>query len=138
MVEKMPVVRQQSARNTTGFTLIELMITVALVAIIATIALPSYQDSVRKSRRATAQGFLLEVADREQQLFINSRRYADTVAKLGLTVPDKVSKYYEISITLDAGPPAGYLVTARAIGAQSADGDLSIDRSGNKLPVDKW
>lgn len=134
----MPVSRDAGRRTRAGFTLIEMMITVVLVSVLAAIALPTFENSVRKSRRASAQSFLLEVADREQQVFINSRRYADTVAKLGLTVPDKVAKYYQISIALDAGPPANFVVTAKATGGQAKDGDLSIDRSGNKLPTDKW
>ncbi len=124
--------------RTSGFTLVELMITVVLISIVVGIALPSYQNSVRKAHRASAQSFLLEVANREQQLFTTSRRYADTVAKLGLTVPDKVSPYYEITIALDAGPPADFVITATPIGSQVDDGKLSIDRSGQKLPTDKW
>lgn len=121
-----------------GFTLIEMMIAVTMLAIVVAIALPSYQGSVRKAHRASAQSFLLEAADREQHLFITSRRYADTVEKLGLTIPKKVSDYYEIVIKLQAGPPAGFLITANPIGSQTDDGPLSIDRSGQKLPVDKW
>ncbi len=124
--------------KTNGFTLIEMMITVALLSIVVVIALPSYQGTVRKANRASAQSFLLEAADREQHLFITSRRYADTIAKLGLTVPKKVSDYYEIVITLEAGPPAGFLITANPIGSQTDDGPLSIDRSGKKLPANKW
>ena len=65
-----------SNRPARGFTLIEVLITVALIAILAAIALPVYQDQVRKSRRSSAQGVLLNVANREQQLFLDSRQLA--------------------------------------------------------------
>ena len=55
--------------NTKGFTLIELMIAVAIVGILAGIAYPSYQDSVRKSRRADAQGALLGFANAMERYF---------------------------------------------------------------------
>ena len=56
-------------KNNRGFTLIEVMIAVVIVAIIATIAFPTYQDSVRKSRRAEAKTSLLQVAQILQQCF---------------------------------------------------------------------
>ena len=51
-----------SFKHAKGFTLIELMIVVAVVAILATIAMPSYQEHVRKSRRAQAKADLVELA----------------------------------------------------------------------------
>jgi type IV pilus assembly protein PilE len=56
-----------------GFSLIELMIVVAVVAILAMIAYPSYQDQMRKSRRGSAQAFMMDVAQRQQQRFLDTR-----------------------------------------------------------------
>lgn len=125
-------------RRSAGFTLIEIMIVVVVVSILASIALPSYQDSVRKSRRSSAQSFLLEVAQKQQQKFSSSRRFSSDLAGLGLKTPDVVSKYYEIEITLQPGPPAGFLITAKPLPGQDKDGPLSIDRAGKRLPADKW
>ena len=61
--------------NTKGFTLVELMIAVAIVGILASIAYPSYQDSVRKSRRADAKGALLGFANAMERHFTENNSY---------------------------------------------------------------
>lgn len=61
-----------------GFTLIELMIAVAVVGILAAIAYPSYQDSVRKSRRADAKSALLDAAH-ERTVFTENNQYTATL-----------------------------------------------------------
>ncbi|MCW8195246.1 prepilin-type N-terminal cleavage/methylation domain-containing protein [Proteobacteria bacterium 005FR1] len=66
-----------------GFTLIEVMIVVAVIAIIAAIALPSYNSSVIKSKRAMGKAELLEVLARQEQHFINNKAYATNLTSLG-------------------------------------------------------
>jgi type IV pilus assembly protein PilE len=66
-----------------GFTLIELMIVVAIVAIVLAIALPGYQEQVRKTKRSIARGELLEVAARQEQYFVNNKQYAIDLTSLG-------------------------------------------------------
>ena len=131
--------RQKCSGRQSGFTLIEVMIVVVIVAILASVALPAYQDSVRKGRRASAQGFLLEVAQREQQYFIDGRTFTSNLSDMSISVPDDVAKYYSVSVELAAGPPPDFTVIATPkSGPQAADGKLSIDRAGNREPADKW
>jgi len=66
-----------------GFTLIELMIVLAIVVILVTVALPSYRDYVLKSNRSLAEGVLLEVAGRQEQFFVNNNQYATLLTQLG-------------------------------------------------------
>jgi type IV pilus assembly protein PilE len=120
-----------SVKRTRGFTLTEVMIVVAIIAIIAAVALPSYQDNIRKGRRAAAQTFMMEVANKQQQFLLDSRTYAATTAALSLTPPNEVSGYYTFTIATGATPPS-YTITATPAGAQLPDGPLTLDNLGAK------
>ena len=131
-----------------GFTLLELVIVVAIVGILAAIAYPSYEAQMRKSRRAAAQSYLMDLAQRQKQYLLDARAYADTEAKLSATTPGDVSPYYTIAITADAmdatcavdaaAPAPKFTITAAAQGAQVPDGDLKIDNRGTRCPLTKW
>lgn len=124
------------------------MIVVAVVGILGAIAYPSYVDSVRKGHRADAQGYLMDLAQRQQQYFTDNRAYATAIDGTGLNdpVPATVSPYYTIVLPIAAGtiaapgqinPPA-FTITATAIATQVADGNLQIDSTGAKMPSGKW
>ena len=61
-----------------GFTAIELLITVAIVAILATVALPAYNNTLVRANRAAAQSYLLDLANREEQYLLDARTYTTT------------------------------------------------------------
>ncbi|HEY2153185.1 MAG TPA: type IV pilin protein, partial [Vicinamibacterales bacterium] len=67
-----------------GFTLIELIIVIAIIALLVALALPSYRDHMRKSRRAEAQAYLMAIAGRQQQFLVDSRGYAPTLATINI------------------------------------------------------
>lgn len=121
-----------------GFTLTELMIVVVIAAILATIAVPSYRDAVRKSDRRAAQSAMMEIASRERQVFVSNRAFQDET-ELAFTLPGELEgKYtYAIDVDNDASPPT-FEITFTAIGAQAADGNLTLDSAGLKTPADKW
>jgi type IV pilus assembly protein PilE len=121
-----------------GFTLIELMITVAVVSILATVASAVYTNEVQKSRRTDARSALLDLAGREEKLFSITNAYSATpsdmgYAAVGTPFPITVgSGYYQVSATI-ANPPVSYLITATAIGSQVGDtqcATLSVDQTG--------
>ncbi|MEH6587748.1 MAG: type IV pilin protein [Halioglobus sp.] len=119
-----------------GFTLIELMMVVAIVAVLAAIALPAYQSFVVKANRGEAQAYLMKAAQKQQLFFNDTRTYANDPNDLNLTVPDRVASNYKISIDrIDPNsPPPGFTIIAEAIGTdQEKDGDLTIDHTGEKL-----
>lgn len=122
-----------------GFTLIEIMIAVAIVGILAAIAYPSYTSYLQKGRRASAQAHLVDIAQRQEQYLLDARAYAPDLATLNLTTPGDVSAYYSpITITAvnTAGAPPTFTVTAtpKAGTAQATDqcGILGINSTGNK------
>ncbi|WP_185975054.1 type IV pilin protein [Tepidimonas thermarum] len=80
-----------------GFTLIEVLVTVVIIGILATIAYPSYLDYVRKSRRTDAKNTLLELANRQEQFFANRGRYAATLTDIW-NQTDSIDGYYTVSI----------------------------------------
>lgn len=122
-----------------GFTLIELMIAVAIIGIIAAIAYPSYKEHVRRGYRTNAQSYLLDLAQRQQQALAETRTYKTTADALNMPAPASVSSKYTISFTVTSPPPY-FKITATPIatGAMAGDVALTIDSTGAKTPVDKW
>ena len=122
-----------------GFTLIEMLIVIAVVAILAAIALPSYQAQIRKGNRASAQSYMMDLAQRQAQYLLDARAYASTAAALGYTAtPADVARNYTVGIAAPVVSPPAFTITATAIGAQVKDGDLTIDNQGTKTPSGKW
>jgi type IV pilus assembly protein PilE len=132
--------RQGAVRPQLGFTLLELIVAVVVVAILASIAYPTYVNQVIKGNRAAAQQFLLDVANAEAQYQLDARAFSATIGAggLNLSVPNSVSPNYTIAVALTAGPPPGYVITATPIGRQAQDGALTLDDTGNKTPANKW
>lgn len=130
-----------------GFTLIELMITVAIVAILGTIATAAYTSEVRKSRRTDARSALLDLAGREEKLFSVTNAYSPLLSDLGYAavgapLPITVgSGYYQITAVTVPDPaqptaPASYVITATAFGLQASDAQctsLSINSAGQQI-----
>jgi type IV pilus assembly protein PilE len=128
---------QRSTRRASGFTLIELMITVAIVGILAAVAYPSYLTYLTKSNRRAAQSFLLEVSSRQQRYLLDARSYAADLATLQMSTPPDVSRNYTITTAPKAGTtPPGFTATATPKGTQATRdagcGNLSIDETGAK------
>lgn len=116
-----------------GFTLIELMVTVAIVAILAAVALPSYQQYMRKGARAEVQSHMMDIAARQGQFLLDNRAYAASVSALSMTTPASVSSKYTLAIATETSPP-GFTITATPSGSQASDscGTLALDNAGSK------
>jgi type IV pilus assembly protein PilE len=113
-----------------GFTLIELMVTILIGAILLSIAVPAYQAQIRKSRRVEAKNALLDLAAREERFYSTNNVYTTDPASLGYASFGGTigSGYYTLSaptlIAASAGPPptqAGFSITATATGTQTKD-----------------
>lgn len=132
-----------SYKLSSGFTLIELMITVAVIGILAAIAYPSYTDQMRKSRRADAQAALMSIATLQQQFLLDTRAYAGNLAALNYTTPTAVARFYTVAVSPAAVPPPvvpTFTVTAVPTGGQAIDtcATLSVSANGAKTPATCW
>lgn len=124
-MNKKPTLQQHK-----GFTLIELMIVIAIVGIVSAIALPSYQDSVRKARRSDAQADLVQAANDMERFYTGSNTY------VGATWPANItSDFY--SLTISAQSVSMFTLQATPTGAQSSDscGTLTLVSTGAKTPA---
>ena len=123
-----------------GFTLIELMITVAIVAILSSIAYPSYTSHIKKGIRRSAQAQMLDLANREQQFLLANRAYVSysALTTSGYSLPTDLSAKYTPSITVGTGTVPAFTVTFTATGGQADDGDLTFNSEGVKAPAAKW
>ncbi|MBN8443115.1 MAG: type IV pilin protein [Thauera sp.] len=130
-------------RRNAGFTLIELMIVVAVIGILAAIAYPNYQEYLRKSRRAECAAVLVGVANAMERRFSTTSRYTnDAKDQWPLQEPrwcprdsaDAAGAYYDLSFA-DAGPEdLSFVIQAVPKGVQKGDkcGTLTLDNTGLK------
>jgi len=114
------------------------MITVAVIAIIAAIALPTYSDQVRRGHRAAAQAEMLDIANRQQQYLLSNRSFTTNLSNLGYTLRSEVADRYGCVVALGGGAVPTFTITCTPTGGQASDGALTINNAGIKTPADKW
>jgi len=127
-----------------GFTLIELMIVVAIVGILAAIVYPSYSEFVVHSDRGEAQRELVRLANLQEQLFVDRRSYTADMTDLGMGADPYITESDNYSIgAVTANNGATYILTATAQGSQTRDtacNILTINEAGQQGPAnsDCW
>ena len=136
------------AKKPGGFTLIELMITVVIVAVLASIAYPSYMEHVKKGKRAQAQAFLMDVAQRQQNYLIMNRQYASDLSELGFSdgagsislsanLTALASAYDILGLSMGAlpGPPPRFnlMLSPVSTSPQASDGALCVANTGARV-----
>jgi len=134
--------RRAWVRDQDGFTLIELMITVGIVAILAAVAYPSYQESLAKGRRAEAQALLMQSAQWMERFYAENYSYSTNTAGVAVDDATMFPAHYSQSpasgtaaYTIAVAPTATtFTVTATRTGTMAADkcGNFQITHTGVK------
>ena len=134
-----------SARHA-GFSLIELMVAVLVIALLASIAVPTYTAQTRKSRRTEARSAILDLAGREERVLSVNNSYSAVPTDVGYTGStwptagiSVGSGYYTVMVTVpdanQAGVANSFLITATAVNSQANDGacaTLSVNQLGQQ------
>jgi type IV pilus assembly protein PilE len=121
-------------RRMRGFTLIELVITIAIIAILAAIAIPSYENYLFRARRADGREMLQRIASAQERFYTNRMRYSDdltTNAGLNLGTANSEAGHYAIAVVV-AADGQSYTLTATPQGVQTDDAcaNLTVNNVG--------
>ncbi|TAN65292.1 MAG: type IV pilin protein [Methylobacter sp.] len=123
-----------------GFTLIELMIAVAILGILASVAIPNYREHITKSKRAEAQGALVTFANAMEQWRLERGSYLGAAqggldfgppAIFSTTVPISGGKT-NYTLTIKSATSTSYTLAATPTGSQASDGYLELTNDGIK------
>lgn len=125
-----------------GFTLIELMITVVVIAILSAIAYPSYTSYVKRGQRSAAQQLMADIANREQQYMLDAKSYTAALDSTGLNVSGDgwtctaascTNPRYTVTVAVNnAATPPTFTVTATPTTLQASDGCMTYNQAAQK------
>ncbi len=129
-------------RSIAGFTLVELMVTVAIIAVVAAIGYPNYVKYTIRASRQAAQAELVQLANMQEKIFLNSNAYSPSVTAaytgtaaggLGRTSGMTADNKYTLTVSPNVASQ-NYTLTATPVAGstQAGDGNLTIDSSGVK------
>lgn len=129
--------------NHKGFSLIEIIITIAIIAILTAIAYPLYDNHKRKSKRSDAHTTLSRIAQAQERFFTDNDAYATTVTALrGIDSDISEHSFYKITVECTLADPTcttGFLLVATPVGDQASDPcyALTLSSTGEKSNRDK-
>ncbi len=124
-----------------GFSLIELMIVVGIIAILAAVVIPSYRDSVRAGNRSDAQSALVGLSQEMERHFASNNTYTTAISGSAPTAPSIFPSQVPLNggdatynLTVQSVSASGYTLRATPVGSQAGDGYLELLSTG----VRRW
>lgn len=113
---------------------------IVIVAILVAIALPSYNNQIKRSKRTAGQGQMMLIANKQAEYLLTSRAYLDDAAMEanGFSISAESAKNYDWDVTVVTGALPTYLVTFTPKGSMAGESTLTLDSSGNGTPADEW
>jgi type IV pilus assembly protein PilE len=139
---KMPESSRRGSVHSTGFTLIEVVIVIVIVGILMAVALPGYQESMNKGRRADAKAGLMDAVNRQERFMLDRSTYTEDMTQLGFGADPMVTEegHYTVEVEdPDVACPIAtcYVLTATPVagGAQADDAkctSFTVDSTGAK------
>lgn len=132
MTTQYSVSRALSTRRVSGFSLIELMIVVAVIGILAMIAVPAYDRQILRSNRSAAQQHLMSLANKQEQYMLDARAYTNNIATLNVGTAATNRYTFAIDTTTCAPQPCFTITANPNHPAQNADGALTLNNLGQK------
>jgi type IV pilus assembly protein PilE len=125
-------------KRISGFTLIEIMIVVAIIGILAAVAIPQYNNYIIRSKQASAKAVLLDIAQREAQYLVDNRSAylaigaTSDLPSLNITAPAEIASLYDFTVVPTTAPPA-YLAKATPLSPAAGTLWFSLDQTGQRL-----
>lgn len=138
------MMNEETGQRTLGFSLLEVMVVVALIGILSMVALPSYSEYIIRANRAEAKDLLTDVAFQQERFNTRNRTYTTNMTDLGYAADPIVSAngLYNVDAAACAGSTIQLctIITATPVAGttQANDGNLTLDSRGNRTPAEKW
>lgn len=126
---------KKHTRDIAGFSMVELMIVVVIIAILSAIAIPSYRQYVLRSHRTDATRALQDLASRQENYFFANNRYPATLGSINAS-SSVAGAYFQV--TIPSASTTSYTITATAQGAQAKDtacNSFSLTRAGQRTAL---
>ena len=122
-----------SAKRSAGFSLLELMIVVAIIGVLAGVGLPMYGQYQVRAHRSSAHQYMMQLANKEEQYIMDARQYTNSVTTLVGALAAATNRYsFAIDIATCTPQPCYVITATPTASAQIADGNLTLDNLGNK------
>lgn len=128
--------------KTSGFSLVELMVSVAIIGIISAVAYPSYVDYIAESTRSDGLGAVMRVANLQEQFYLDNRQYTADMTQLNLGADPFVTEQGDYSVDTTVAADGSMTVIASALGTQATrDSECNVMKltsEGVKSPAECW